>query len=156
MEFKRILVALNTGDEGRPMVLDGAVNMAERFQARLMLFHCLPQSTPAELEDRVGAQTELMQAESLEKLRRKADAQREHVRAWLDEKAGELSGKGISAEVTVEIGSRKKAIVEIAKQWKADLVILGRTKRSSLGDFITDSTSNHVLHHAPCSVLFVD
>ena len=156
MEFKRILVALDTGEKGRPDILEGAVAMAERFQARLLLFHCLAQSTPAEMEDRVGAQTELVQAESMAKLRQKADTQRKHIQAWLDEKAGELSGKGLSVDVTVDIGSRKKAIVEIAKQWKADLVVLGRTKRSSLGDFITDSTTNHVLHRAPCSVLFVD
>jgi nucleotide-binding universal stress UspA family protein len=156
MEFRKILVALDTGEKGRADILDGAVAMAEKFKARLMLFHCLPQTTPAELEDRVGAQTELVQAGGLEKMRHKTSAEREHVRAWLEEKAKELSGKGIEADTAVEIGSRKKAIVEMADRWSADLVVLGRTKRSSLGDFITDSISNHVLHHASCSVLFVD
>lgn len=156
MEFKRILVALNTGDEGRPTVLDGAVTMAERFQARLMLFHCLPQGTPAEMEERVGSQTELIQAESLSQMRHKADSDREHIRAWLEETARGMKEKGIPTDVAVEIGSHKKAIVEMAEQWGADLIVLGRTKRGSLSDFITDSISNHVLHHATCSVMFVD
>ncbi|MEP6903877.1 MAG: universal stress protein, partial [Actinomycetota bacterium] len=62
-----------------------------------------------------------------------------------------------SAEVTTKIvkGSAGKEIVEEAENWGADLIVVGSHgygfwERAWLG-----STSDRIIHHAPCSVLVV-
>lgn len=46
-------------------------------------------------------------------------------------------------------------ICELARNWNADLIILGRRGRTGLSELLLGSVSNYVLHHAPCSVLTV-
>lgn len=60
----------------------------------------------------------------------------------------------VSSEVFRSVGAAQ-AIVEAAKDWGADLIVVGSHgygfwKRAWLG-----SVSNSVAHHAPCSVLIV-
>jgi nucleotide-binding universal stress UspA family protein len=45
-------------------------------------------------------------------------------------------------------------IVEMAKEWKADLIIVGSHGRGFWGRLL-GSVSDAVVHHAPCSVLVV-
>jgi nucleotide-binding universal stress UspA family protein len=44
------------------------------------------------------------------------------------------------------------AIVEAAQQGKADVIVVGDSGQSWLGEFFLGSTSKYVLRHAPCSV----
>ena len=58
--------------------------------------------------------------------------------------------------VTTEVlrGSPDQQIVERAKEWKADLIVVGSHGRGFWGRLL-GSVSNGVVHHAPCSVLVV-
>jgi len=46
-------------------------------------------------------------------------------------------------------------ICELAIDWNADLIMMGRRGRSGIAEFFLGSVSNYVLHHAPCSVQIV-
>ena len=63
--------------------------------------------------------------------------------------------KPISVETVVEEGIAGPKICELAKSWRADLVVIGRTRRSKLSECVLGSVSNHVIHHTPCSILLV-
>jgi nucleotide-binding universal stress UspA family protein len=49
----------------------------------------------------------------------------------------------------------ERFIVEAAKDWKSDLIVVGSHGRGFWGRLTLGSVSNAVIHHAPCSVLIV-
>ena len=51
-------------------------------------------------------------------------------------------------------GSPEQQIVEEARDWKADLIVVGSHGRGFWGRML-GSVSDGVMHHAPCSVLVV-
>lgn len=59
-------------------------------------------------------------------------------------------------EISIEImkGPPDKEIVELAADWKADLIVVGSHGRGFWGRLL-GSVSDGVVHHAPCSVLVV-
>lgn len=46
-------------------------------------------------------------------------------------------------------------ICDVARSWKADLIVLGRRGYSGVKELFLGSVSNYVLHHTPCSILTV-
>jgi nucleotide-binding universal stress UspA family protein len=53
------------------------------------------------------------------------------------------------------MGDAGRTICETAKNYSADLIVIGRNQRSVLSEIFLGSTSNYVLHHAPCSVMVI-
>jgi nucleotide-binding universal stress UspA family protein len=58
-------------------------------------------------------------------------------------------------ETHVEIGEPAQALLNVAKQCQADLIVVGSHGRSGIGRLLLGSVSESVLRHAPCSVLVV-
>lgn len=60
-------------------------------------------------------------------------------------------------DVTTEavIGAFNQRLVEEAKEWKADLMVVGSHGRGFWGRVMLGSVSDSLVHHAPCSVLVV-
>lgn len=48
------------------------------------------------------------------------------------------------------------AILDVAKEVRADLIVVGARGLSPIGRFFRGSVSTKVAHHAPCSVLIVE
>lgn len=61
--------------------------------------------------------------------------------------------KEVSSEV--RRGGAAQSIVETAKEWGADLIIVGSHGYGFWSRALLGSVSNSVVHHAPCSVLVV-
>lgn len=61
-----------------------------------------------------------------------------------------LPGWRVRSDVAVD--SPVAGLVRKAQDWPADLIVVGSHGRSALGRFMLGSVSQHVLHHAPCSV----
>jgi nucleotide-binding universal stress UspA family protein len=53
------------------------------------------------------------------------------------------------------MGDPGQTICKVAETWGADLILMGRNRKSGISEMFLGSTSNYVLHHAPCSVLAV-
>ena len=56
---------------------------------------------------------------------------------------------------TIALGRPAQMITEAAREWKADLIVVGSHGRGFWGKLTLGSVSDSVLHHAPCSVLVV-
>ncbi|MBE9205221.1 universal stress protein [Nostoc sp. LEGE 06077] len=63
--------------------------------------------------------------------------------------------KGVAAEFTQELGDPSRMICEVARTWKADVIVISRRGLSGISELFLGSVSNYVLHYAPCSVLTV-
>lgn len=63
-------------------------------------------------------------------------------------------GAKFTVKTYVLRGPPDQQIIERAKEWKADLIVVGSHGRGFWGRLL-GSISNGVVHHAPCSVLVV-
>ncbi len=61
----------------------------------------------------------------------------------------------VEIETTVVSGSPREAIVDEAKAWEADLIVVGSHGYGFWDRMLLGSVSDAVIHHAPCSVLVV-
>ena len=61
---------------------------------------------------------------------------------------------GLNVETDILHGSPDQQIIERAKDWNADLIVVGSHGRGFWGRLL-GSVSDGVVHHAPCSVLVV-
>ncbi len=83
------------------------------------------------------------------------EAERKEAQALVRRTAELLQSKGLKATAAVEEGDPKSKIVDSAKEWRTDLVVLGSHGRKGLDRFLMGSVSEAVVHHAPCSVEIV-
>jgi nucleotide-binding universal stress UspA family protein len=148
--FDKILVALDDTESSRT-IFDRSLVLAKANRSALMLIHVLtivdklyPGDTFIGISEsaiRVHAKRlEIRERDGIEKLR---------------SLEVEATAAGIRTEFTQNIGEPGKLICEIAKSWNADLIVIGRRGLSGLRELFMGSTSNHVLHHAPCNVLTI-
>jgi universal stress protein A len=63
--------------------------------------------------------------------------------------------KSITSEELVHIGRPYEEIITVAKEHKADLIIIATHGRSGLKHAFLGSTAERVVRHAPCPVLVV-
>ena len=84
------------------------------------------------------------------------DAVRAVARNAAEEGKKLLLGLVPDADVKAQVltGTPEQQIAEKARDWKADLIVVGSHGRGFWGRLI-GSVSNDVVHHAPCSVLVV-
>ena len=71
----------------------------------------------------------------------------------LTERAADwLREQGLSVETAVRDGEPGPAVVEEAKEWGADLVVIGTRGHTGLRRLLEGSVSRYVVDHAPCPV----
>ncbi|MBE9069791.1 universal stress protein [Leptolyngbya cf. ectocarpi LEGE 11479] len=79
----------------------------------------------------------------------------QEIEHWLRSQIDYLHRQHFKADYTCPVGPAGVTLCEIAANWQADLIIMGRRGRSGLSELLLGSVSNYVMHHAPCSVLTV-
>ena len=65
------------------------------------------------------------------------------------------AGFTVRPDVVVQMGEPWKEIINLAKRWNIDLVILGTRGLTGLKHTLLGSTAERVVRHAPCPVLVV-
>ncbi|MDJ0731634.1 MAG: universal stress protein [Crocosphaera sp.] len=149
--YQKILVALASADEGQ-IIFPQALQIAEKNNSRLRLFHCIHSEvyfTP------YGTFTTSEVNQLVPQLRENLEQEKEKVRQWLTEYTQKASSKGLSAEWECLMGNPSSSIIKLAKNWQADLIIMGHRGLTGLSEMFLGSVSNYVVHHAPCTVLLI-
>jgi nucleotide-binding universal stress UspA family protein len=78
----------------------------------------------------------------------------ERHRALASDAAARLSAQGIETEALTVLGAPGDAIVKVADEREADLIVLGMTDHPHLARLL-GSVSDDVAHHAHCDVMLV-
>ena len=78
---------------------------------------------------------------------------REEVHSISSSAAFRFRELGFSAEGFAATGDPQTEILDHAREWGADLIVVGWHDRSRLERFLVGSVSEHVVRNAPCSVL---
>jgi nucleotide-binding universal stress UspA family protein len=66
-----------------------------------------------------------------------------------------LDQRGLAAELVPSVGPPAEAIVELARQRNADLIVVGTRKKAFFERLVEGSVNQDVLRRAPCDVLVV-
>ena len=80
---------------------------------------------------------------------------REDVEATLREAAERVEGAGVAIATYAREGDPADAILDVAEERGADLIIVGNKGMTGARRFLLGSVPNKVSHHAPCSVLII-
>ncbi|WP_193197921.1 universal stress protein [Nostoc sp. MG11] len=139
MSFKKILVALDDSP-ATATVFAKALELAQKDAAHLMIGHSINLTA--------SSQATLNLAE-LEEI------QTQQAQGLLQFYCQKAKNQGVTAEFSYHTGDPGTNICNLARTWGADLIVLGRRGLKGFAELIVGSVSNHVVHHAPCSVLVV-
>ena len=143
--FASILVGTDGSDTAREAVRQ-AVELARRHGARLdgvSAYEPVPEGR-LRVEAR-QAPHDLQWAVNL----------REDVDATLAEAAGIARAGGVAAATYARQGDPADAILDVAEERGADLIVVGNKGMTGARRFLLGSVPNRVSHHAPCSVLII-
>ena len=80
---------------------------------------------------------------------------REAVNVTLDNAAGIAKKLKVSVQKHPREGDPADAILDVAEEIKADLIIVGNKGMTGAKRFLLGSVPNKVSHHAPCSVMII-
>jgi nucleotide-binding universal stress UspA family protein len=80
---------------------------------------------------------------------------REDVNLVLDAAAAAVKKEGLEVQTHPVEGSPSDAILNVAEETGADLIVVGNKGMTGTRRFLLGSVPNNVSHHAPCSVMIV-
>lgn len=152
MGYRKILVAMDRSP-GSEVVFEQALELAKKDGATLMLFHCLPFESEA-----AGAYTDIYGQNLVnysQAIQERLEKEVEDVGQWLASHTQKANEQGVPTESEWRLGEAGSWTCELADTWNADLVVVGRRGRGGLAELFLGSVSNHIVHHASCSVLIV-
>jgi nucleotide-binding universal stress UspA family protein len=143
--FKSIVVGTDGSDTATQAVRE-AIDLATALGAKLELVSAY-EPVPAQRlnEERRQAPEDLQWAIN----------PREDVDATLEAAAAPAREAGVEVDLYARQGDPADAILDVAEELKADLIIVGNKGMTGAKRFLLGSVPNKVSHHAPCSVLII-
>jgi len=80
---------------------------------------------------------------------------KEDVGRTLEDAAELFKGESIEVQTHAREGDPADAILDVAEEQSADLVVVGNKGMTGAKRFLLGSVPNKVSHHAPCSVMII-
>ena len=80
---------------------------------------------------------------------------KEDVESTLKDAASELEEKGVEVATYAREGDPADAILDVAEEENADLIVVGNKGMTGARRFLLGSVPNKVSHHAPSSVMII-
>jgi nucleotide-binding universal stress UspA family protein len=157
-DFQKILVAIDESSAS-DRILAKAIELAEKHESFLKIVHCTKELTSISSSTiaigHINAYGGVYSREIYEAEDRIRQETEERLQVWLQDLLKQASDRNVRAECESHIGDPGKIICDLALNWQANLIIIGRRGRTGLSEMLLGSVSNYVVHHAPCSVLIV-
>jgi nucleotide-binding universal stress UspA family protein len=135
--------------------VDAGLTLAEKFGAQMLLLHVINPSTPTGFSPLVGGMFPIVNDIALEQYAKEWKEYETLGLERLQTYAAQAKERGVNVEVSQNFGDSGKMICELAKNWSAEAIVMGRNQKSMLSEIFLGSTSNYVVHHAPCSVMVI-
>jgi len=143
--FKSIVVGTD-GSETATQAVHQAVDLAKEIDAKLELVSAYePVSDQRLREERTDVPDDLQWMVN----------PREDVDATLKQAAEVAKEAGVNVQTYARQGDPADAILDVAEEQNADLIIVGNKGMTGAKRFLLGSVPNKVSHHAPCSVLII-
>lgn len=143
--IEKIVVGTDGSDTAAQAVVQ-AGELAEKLGTSLVIVSAFDPVSNARLEkEREGAPGDVEWAIN----------EREDVDAMLNQVAAPLKERGIDVKVTARQGNPADAILDVAEEERAGLIVVGNKGMAGARRFLLGSVPNKISHHAPCSVLIV-
>jgi nucleotide-binding universal stress UspA family protein len=148
--FQKILVAYDDGKHAA-QALDAAIELAKNKSAEIIIVsaYTVPTNDWERYANMSGGHPDDDTKAAFH----------EHNRKFLEmiqvEAAEKVRQANISVQTVINQGKPGPAVTKIAKDFNADLIIIGSHNRGSVGQFFLGSVSNYVLHNAGCPVLII-
>src|SRR4051794_15562346 len=143
--FRSIVVGTD-GSETAKKAVDEAVDLAKHLNAKLCVVSAYEPVPKARLRE--------------EARQTPPDLQwmvnpREEVDETLSDAADLIRAAGVEVETFAREGDPADAILDVAEERDADLIVVGNKGMTGARRFLLGSVPNKVSHHAPCSVLII-
>ena len=143
--FKSIVVGTD-GSETATQAVHQAVDLAKAIRAKVELVSAYePVSDQRLREERTEVPDDLQWMVN----------PREDVDATLKDAAAWAKDAGVDVETYARQGDPADAILDVAEEQGADLIVVGNKGMTGARRFLLGSVPNRVSHHAPCSVLII-
>ena len=126
--METIVVAYDDPESG---TLSRAAELAEAFGASLVVTNVVPPEHDEEAEAERYGRERLEQARTF------------------------LESRGVTAEVVRSVGQPADAIIALARERDADLIVVGMRKKGFIERLVEGSVAQNVLRRAPCDVIVV-
>src|ERR1700756_2476513 len=145
MMFRSIVVGTDGSDTATEAVRQ-AVELARSLEASIELVSAY-EPVPSQ---RLAAERRATPADM-----QWAISPREDVDATLDAAAQIARDASVRVSLYAREGDPADAILDVAEEQKADLIVVGNKGMTGAKRFLLGSVPNKVSHHAPCSVLII-
>ena len=143
--FKRIVVGTD-GSETASVAVRHATQLAKTTGASLEIvsaFETVPQ-------DRLRHESQQVPGDIAHGV-----GPREDVNVYLESAAGSAKEEGVESNTHAREGDPADAILDVAEEIDADLIVVGNKGMTGARRFLLGSVPNKISHHAPCDVWIV-
>jgi nucleotide-binding universal stress UspA family protein len=143
--FKRIVVGTD-GSETAAQAVSQAIELAKLTGASISIVSAYQPASGRRVQaEQAGAPVDVQYE----------IGPREDVNLVLDAAAAEAKGQGVEVQTHPVEGDPADAILNVAEETKADLIVVGNKGMTGARRYLLGSVPNNVSHHAPCSVIIV-
>ena len=143
--FQSIVVGTD-GSETARVAVDAAIDLAKLSGARLELVSAYEPVS----DQRLRAEARQVPADLQWMIN-----PREDVDGTLAEAAERVAQAGVTSRSWAREGDPADAILDVAEELAADLIVVGNKGMTGAKRFLLGSVPNKVSHHAPCSVMII-
>lgn len=154
--FKKILVALDHSSQAST-VLNSAISLAQTGITEILLVHFVDwQMQNASHWVGMGTLYDVdLFGERYDWSRQRLQTEVDTVNDWLKKMSKKVYQSNINCKYICHVGNCNLGISDCARDWGAELIVVGRRGHNNISEIFLGSVSNHVIHHAPCSVMVV-